>query len=220
MVPWFSVARMVMRALSLMCCFAFMSIARGEEPMNRTDDAFSVTNYKLAFVQVGQQSEVVNEYVPHGETLENWTTMIAVRQWPKAKALKEIVGPYVRNLQPLYVRDAQVFRPENAKNGNDVVFEFYLAPQDKSYLEYNLIRFVVEEESEGVKSYQFAVRGDYDLDAAVKFNSTRLKARLDTIAGLTLGAETEPLGAGDDAEVADREDDEEEESERDDDADK
>ncbi len=209
-----------MRALSFLFCLVVVSLARGDEPIDRTSGTFSVTNYKLAFVHVGKQSEVVNEYVPRGGTLENWTTMIAVRQWPKAKALKEIIGPYVRNLQPLYARDAQVFRPEDAEDGNDIVFEFYLAPPDKSYLEYNLIRFVMEEESEGVKSYQFGVRGDYDLDAAVKFNTPRLKARLDTIAELTLEAETEPLMAGVDAEEEDSEDDNDEESERDDDADK
>ena len=192
-----------MRCISLIVCLVAVTLARGDEPIDRAGEAFSVTNYKLTFVNVGKQGEVVNEYVPRGETLEKWTTMIAVREWPKAKELKEIVGPYLRKLQPSYVRDAQVFRSKDAKNGNDMVFEFYLAPADKAYLEYNLIRFALEDESEGVKSYQFAVRGEYDVDAAVKFNMPRLKARLDTIAGLSLEAETDPLKDSDDAKEED-----------------
>lgn len=182
-----------MRLLYILGCFAFSVLAYAEDPIEEKTDSFTVTGYRLAFVHVGKQGEVVNEYVPRGENLENWKKMIAVREWPHAKELKEIVGPYVRKLQPLYARDAQVFRPEGAEVGEDIVFEFYLAPPDKSYLEYNLIRFVLEEESEGVKSYQFAVRGEYNLDAALKFNEPRLKSRLDTIAGLTLEMETEPL---------------------------
>lgn len=209
-----------MRLLCLLGCVVFSALAHAEDPTDEKCKAFSVTGYRLAFVHVGKQGEVVNEYVPRGENLENWTKMIAVREWPNAKELKEVVGPYVRKLQPLYVRDAQVFRPEGGEVGEDLVFEFYLAPPDKSYLEYNLIRFVLEEGAEGVKSYQFAVRGEYNLEAAVKFNEPRLKSRLDTIAALTLESETEPLSTNDDSEVKESsnpeyEDEEEEDNDED-----
>lgn len=190
--------RALMIGLALSCCAVACDATLAEDPTVEPREAFTVTNYQLAFVHVGQHGDITNEYTPRGESLESWTTLIAVRQWPQARELAEITGPYIRRLQPMFVRDAQVYRPEGSAAGTDVVIECYLAPADKSYLEYNLIRFTREPGTTGVKSYQFAVKGEYDLDAAVEFNKPRLKSRLDTIAGLKLAATSEPLAKPDD----------------------
>jgi hypothetical protein len=154
---------------------------------------FAVTGYKLAFVNVDKFGAITNEYVPKGQTLENWKTLIGVRVWPKIEELKEVTGPYLQQLEPVMVREAKVYEPEGSKPGTDVVFELYLAPADKSYLEYNLIRFVKESGTPGVKSYQFAERRAYDVDAAVKIYEERRETWLGAIAGLVLTAETEAI---------------------------
>lgn len=149
-------------------------------------DSFQVTNYKLAFVNVGPEGAVTNEYVPRGETLETWTSLIGVRQWPQTEKLADITGPYVRALQPLLVREAKIYEPEGEAEGTNVIFELYLAPADKSYLEYNLIRFAREEGTEGIKSYQYALKGEYNVEAAVAANAPQLKSRLEVLRGLKL----------------------------------
>lgn len=173
--------------------------AWADEPNDGSSGEFVVTRYRLAFVHVGDGGEITNEYVPHDETLDNWSTLIAVRVWPKAQEVAEISGPYLRALQPLMVRDGQVYEPPGSEPGTDVVAELYLAPQDRSYLEYNLIRFVQEPGTEGVKSYQYAVKGEFDLESAVKFNAANLESRLTTIGGLQLDATTEDIEDADDA---------------------
>jgi hypothetical protein len=176
------------------------------EDSDDADGEFVVTKYDLAFVNVAPGGEITNEYVPEGETLERWTTLIGVRVWPKAEELGEIVGPYVRALEPVMVREASAYETPGSEPGTDVVFELYLAPADRSYLEYNLIRFTQEEGTDGVKSYQFAIKGAFDLDAAVKEHSSRLESRLEVIGGLELEAYTE------------QDADEEDEEEQDDDS--
>ncbi len=132
-----------MRALIVWLLVLTCGLAQGAEPNDAPSGEFVVTRYRLAFVHVGDGGEITNEYVPHDETLENWSTLIAVRVWPNATEVAEISGPYLRTLQPLMVRDGQVFEPPGSAPGKDVLVELYLAPDDKSYLEYNLIRFVV-----------------------------------------------------------------------------
>jgi len=172
----------------LLLVASMSGIAAAETPKE-----FVVTGYQLAFVNVDKSGAITNEYVPKGQTLENWKTLIAVRVWPKIDDVKEVTGEYIRQLAPVMLRDAKVFEPEGSKPGTDVVFELYLAPADKSYLEYNLIRFVKESGTPGVKSYQFAERRAYDLDAAVKVYEQRRETWLGAIAGLVLTAETEAI---------------------------
>ena len=114
--------------------------------------------------------------------------MISVRQWPEIDLVRDITGPYLKQMQASFVRDAQVFSPPPGTVGTDLVFELYLAPPDKSYLEYNLIRFGKEPGQRGVKMYQFALRGDFDLKRAVPFNSQKMGPRLDQLAKLRLQA--------------------------------
>lgn len=184
-----------------------------------TPEEFVVTRYKLAFVNVDKTGAITNEYVPRGQTLENWKTLIGVRVWPQIDKVAEVTGPYLRALEPVMVRETQAFEPEGSKPGEDVVFELYLAPADKSYLEYNLIRFVKESGTKGVKSYQFAERRPYDLDAAVKAYEQRRETWLGAIAGLVITAETAAISetveqsqgseSTDDAEVDEESEDEE-----------
>lgn len=176
------------------------------------DGEFVVTKYDLAFVNVAPGGEITNEYVPEGETLEKWTTLIGVRVWPKAEELGEIVGPYIRALEPVMVRESAAYETPGSEPGTDVVFELYLAPADRSYLEYNLIRFTQEDGTDGVKSYQFAIKGPFNLEGAERENREKLESRLEVIGGLELEAYTDADDAAD-------EDDEVEEDDNDSDED-
>lgn len=167
------------------------SFAAGSEPAEQAESEFTVTNYQLAFVDVAPAGEITNEYVPSGESLENWSTLIGVRVWPAAGEVKEIAGPYVRALQNVMVEEAKAYEPPDSESGTDVIFELYLAPADHSYLEYNLIRFTLEDGTDGVKSYQFAIKGAYDLTGAHEANGKLLESRLEMMADLEVDAVTD-----------------------------
>ncbi len=145
--------------------------------------SFLDQEYRLAF-QSETEGLFTNEYLLEGESLEQWTSMIAVRKFSNISEVKAITGPYLEQLKPLMVRDAEVYARDGDRERSDVVLEVYLAPADHSYLEYNLLRFVEEEGEDGVKFYQFAIRTDFDVDAAVESNTTELEARINALGDL------------------------------------
>jgi len=178
-----------MRALILCIAITFSACIQAAEPQTEKPSAvFLDSLFELAFVDVNPQSGITNEYLQDGDTLEEWTAMLSVRQWPEIDLVQDITGPYLNQMQASFVRDAQVFSPPPGTVGTDVVIELYLAPPDKSYLEYNLIRFGKEPGQQGVKMYQFALRGDFDLERAIPFNAQRMGARLEQLGKLRLQA--------------------------------
>jgi len=178
-----------MRAFILCFAISFSACLQAAEPRTENPSAvFLDSLFELAFVDVNPQSGITNEYLQDGDTLEEWTAMISVRQWPEIDLVRDITGPYLKQMQASFVRDAQVFSPPPGTVGTDLIIELYLAPPDKSYLEYNLIRFGKEPGQHGVKMYQFALRGDFDLERAVPFNAQEMGPRLDQLAKLRLQA--------------------------------
>jgi hypothetical protein len=112
--------------------------------------------YLLASVAVGKDGSVTNEYVPQGESIGAWTTLIGVRHWPMAKKIGDAAGPWMKMVQPLLTQQADAFKSAGAKSENDIVIEAWLSAPDRSYIEINLHRFVIQEGTDGVKAYQFA----------------------------------------------------------------
>lgn len=112
--------------------------------------------YLLASVQVGNDGSVINEYVPEGETITVWTTLLGVRHWPAAEKIGDAAGPWIKMVQPLLTQQAGAFKTADAKSENDIIIEAWLSAPDRSYIEINLHRFVTETGTEGVKGYQFA----------------------------------------------------------------
>lgn len=129
-------------------------ILQGDEPANLQ---FAGVKYHLASVELGKDDSITNEYVPAGQNLDSWTTLIAVRQWTNAKDIGDAAKPWLKMIRPLLTKDVKVFnKPDSGKDDTDVVFEAWLAAPDKSYIEINLHRFVKEKGSDGIKAYQFA----------------------------------------------------------------
>lgn len=157
--------------------------ARADDP---TID-FAGNTYKLEFVG-GTPGFPVNEYLVDGETVEDWRTMVSVRQFPNFDSAEEYVKLYVEKLQPHLVCDAVVHSPEDESTTNDLTVEAYLAPANRAYIEYNLFRFVVEPGVKGLKAYQFAIRGEYNLEAAQAANEESLENRLEELQQLQVDA--------------------------------
>ncbi|MES2507005.1 MAG: hypothetical protein V4599_09890 [Verrucomicrobiota bacterium] len=140
------------RPLLLGIFFGLGSLLQAETPSLQ----FGGVKYELASVQTGKDGSVTNEYVPLGETIDSWTTLLGVRHWPKAAKIGDAAGPWLKMVQPLLTQKVGVYKSPVAKSGNDIVMEAWLSAPDRSYIEINLHRFVIEEGTPGVKAYQFA----------------------------------------------------------------
>jgi hypothetical protein len=138
-------------AIRILSLFVALSVALHAEvpPVS-----FNGIKYVLATVSVdkGASGTITNEYVPEGETIDSWTTLLAVRYWPKINRVREATGPWVKMIHPLLCRNLGVF----ARNDNDVLLEAWLAAPNRSYIEIDLHRFVAEPGTGGVKAYQYA----------------------------------------------------------------
>jgi hypothetical protein len=129
-------------------CF---TAAKAEPPVIE----FNGVKYILASTNVSKNT-VTNEYVPIGESIDSWTTLIGVRYWPEILTANEGSNFWVSKIRSSLVRDAAAYAAAGKKN--DLIVEAWLAPKDRSFVEINLHRFVVEEGTVGIKAYQFAQR--------------------------------------------------------------
>lgn len=175
---------------------------------------FAGRTYNLAFVG-GTPGFPVNEYLVEGETVEDWSSMVSVRHFPNFDSAEQYVKLYVEKLQPHLVCEAVVHAPEDASSNNDLTVEAYLAPANRAYIEYNLFRFVVEPGVKGLKAYQFAIRGEYNLEAAQSANEEALKGRLEELQQIKVDAIDiqKTNGAVSDDPITDDDEDTEEDSE-------
>lgn len=137
--------------LALLCLLAG-SVLRAET----ASVEIAGVKYHLAWVDVSKDGAITNEYVPMGETIDAWTTLLGVRYWPNAKRVADAVNPWIKMIHPLLVRKAEIYGVTDSKNRDDIVIEAWLAAPDRSYIEINLHRFVIEPGADGVKAYQFA----------------------------------------------------------------
>ncbi len=164
---------LALTCLTLILIFTGISFAVGPTLPSVT---FEGVSYFLAWRDISDEGNITVEYLKPGETLENWTTLIGVRQWPSVESLSDIVPPYLEERKPLFVARSEIYFPEDRKN--DIVIEMFLGAPHLPYVEYNLHRFVMEEGTPGVKAYQFAQRipltEDLDLSETQKHLETRL----------------------------------------------
>jgi hypothetical protein len=168
------------------CIAAFLIL--GASTQVQAEDqivSFDGEQYRLAFVDVAKDGSITNEYLRNGETLQSWTTMVAVRVWPKSTSAYDTAHAWLNIVRPLLSRKAQIYERDSAAGGKDVLVEAWLTAADKSYIEANLHRFVAEQDGAGVRAYQFAermvmTRGRSDPSTFMK----RRRARFNELGGL------------------------------------
>jgi hypothetical protein len=96
------------------------------------------------------------EYVRPHETLENWTKLVAVRNFTTLDDPKQAVVEFSERLKR---QDPPVeSRMLVAKDGSEAVIDFVTGPKDGSYGEYNVWRYMKVKGYTGLIAYQFAYR--------------------------------------------------------------
>jgi hypothetical protein len=96
------------------------------------------------------------EYVRDGETVDNWTTLVAVRNFPKLDDPGRAAAELVKTLKasnPLARFQLLVKEDES-----EAMVDFITWPQDGSYAEFNVFRYLKRPGYAGLIAYQFAYR--------------------------------------------------------------
>ncbi len=144
--------RLKLTVLLLLSSLVPGSLLRAAEPTLE----FAGKKYELATVQVDPNGSVINEYVPVGETIDTWTTLVAVRQWPQVKQLSDATEAWMKVVSPLLTKKTEAYQTVGSKHGNDMIFEAWLASPDHSFVEIDLQRFVTDPGMAGVKAYSYS----------------------------------------------------------------
>lgn len=132
-----------------------------EDKNAATDDAtqteqitFDGQKLTLAFDAISE-GDTIKEYIPDGQTLEKWTKLASVREYPKLNDAHELAAAVVREVEEKNPK-ADAHLKQNEDTGETVI-DFVVWPEDKSFVEFNVFKFHKNEDG-GVASEQYAVR--------------------------------------------------------------
>ncbi len=114
---------------------------------------FADKEYQLAFVDTTSNTST-NEYVPVGQTVKQWNTLIAVRLFKGVQHMDRVIPAYLESIKPLLAVKPEIFERSGTDGTSDITLVLFLLAPDKTYFEYNLHRFV--KTAEGIKAYQYA----------------------------------------------------------------
>lgn len=144
----------------------------------------------LAF-QNNNNGDTIKEYIPAGETLEHWTKLAALYEYPGLDDPQAVVDALVERLKE---RGADI--PYDVRTNSQtkaVIVDFLIwpegaaTPQDAEYVEYNIFRYEPKRGG-GLTAQQYAIRS-YDntreFVANLRTSKTRLIEQM-TNEGLTM----------------------------------
>ena len=114
------------------------------------------------------------EFVRPNETVENWTKLLAVRNFTQLDDPGQsaaAVGKTLQQMQP----EAK-YRLLEKEDGSEAIIDFITWPADASYLEFNIHRYLKKPGLPGLVSYQFAYKfTDTSPESQRKFQELRAK---------------------------------------------
>jgi hypothetical protein len=140
----------------LLFAFSFCAVLSACAETDRTL-IFNGTRFQLAARGMSPDgSQVYAEYIPEGEKLAAWTRMVSVWHWPAHRSTKEVVGLWLRGVQPLLTQEPNVLASKDPARKDELIAEAWISAPDKSYVEINLRRFIPPGVGSGVIGYQYA----------------------------------------------------------------
>jgi len=115
---------------------------------------FDGQKLKLAF-DANSQGDTIKEYIPDGQTLQKWTKLASIREYPKLNDAHELAAAVIREVEEKNPK-ADAHLKQNEETGETVI-DFIVWPEDKSFVEFNVFKFKKDEKG-GIASEQYAVR--------------------------------------------------------------
>lgn len=137
-----------------MLLFAFCTTAVAAKPTI----TFNKTKYRLAYVQQGSVNSI-NEYVPKGQNLKNWKSLIGVFQYHQHKdtsplEFAQLLGKSLQASNPK-IR----FQIMNNEKTNEAVIDFLTwNKKDPKNAEFNIFKFKKDPNNNEIIGLQYASR--------------------------------------------------------------
>lgn len=104
-----------------------------------------------------QTSMQTVEFLSSGESLESWSTMITVRNYPGKTVLKDVIPEYINSVKPMFALKPDLLTPDDSANLEEVYFRMLLLAPNKSHYEYVINKFYRDDDS-SVKSIFYSYR--------------------------------------------------------------
>ena len=145
---------------ALIVCLALAAPPAAETEPQNTPAVAAGQSIEFAGQQYVEQFESATpdlrlmEFVRPEETVDNWTTLLAFRNFPKLDDPGQsaaAVGKTLQQMQP----EAK-YRLLEKEDGSEAIIDFLTWPADGSYLEFNIHRYMKKPGFPGLVSYQFA----------------------------------------------------------------
>lgn len=117
---------------------------------------FDEKKYLLSWIAKDKE-QVLNEYLLKGASLYDWQTLLSVRRVRTNKNLKNSTKWYLKQIESHFTREPTFYE---FNNHNMTIAELVLMPKDKSYLEYDLLKFKKERGFLYVYQYAYKIPKD------------------------------------------------------------
>lgn len=121
---------------------------------------------KIDYVLVSN-SDVVNQYIPFGQTLDNWTSMFALRKFPNMTSPDEAVKNVTQTLEIEHPETMFKVTPDEATGDRGV--DFVIWTEDKQLSEFDV--HIYQQRDGGVLGKMFLMR-DYGEDGHYRLLKT------------------------------------------------
>jgi hypothetical protein len=169
-----------MRSLALVCILCLPALIVAQESQ-KLQLAFQNKTYELAFGQ-SNQFQALNEYVPAGETLEDWSSLIAVRQFGGRRDFRELAGRLVQSLnQKNPLARAAV---HGSSDGRRTMVDFITWDLDAEITEFNVFIYQLGPDGNSVLAHQYAERV-HGKDAGLEFMRELKDRRMKMLAAVS-----------------------------------
>lgn len=130
---------------------------------------FQGETFQLAYVAESpnpSDGRAINEYLTNGETLDNWTKLIAVFGYPNLNDGREHARNMVRALK---VSNPQArYQIHESEDGQRVMLDFITWDAEKSITEFNIFIYQKSPDGRGLIANQFALRA-YGQEQGLRF---------------------------------------------------
>lgn len=163
-----------------------LTSAGKKNPANTIE--FQGQSLRLAYVAESpdpNDGRAINEYVPVGESLENWTQLIGIYHYPHQHDSKSIAGQMVKALKAS--NPLARFQIHESEDGKRVLLDFITWDTEKGITEFNIFIYQKHPQGTGLIAQQYALRA-YGQAEGLKFmeelRDTRTKS-LEAVSNFT-----------------------------------
>ncbi len=136
---------------------------------------FDDISYNLVFTDK-TGGTITNEYVREGESLEEWSTLFAVREFQNQSSVKNPIQAVIDSTRQYMALPPKGLPSGDASTDKEMILVLWLVAPDQSYYEYDLYRFIYT--GDKVISYQYAQRLPFsknlDVSAEIKVQPRRI----------------------------------------------